>query len=130
VAYVCATRYSGCATVTLSVDQILFKKPIFVGELVTFYASVNYVGKTSMEIGIRVEAENLKTGERRHTNTCYFTMVAIDAVGKPTPVNPLVLRNDIDRYRFEEAKLRRALGMQIAAAHRENHKAVRGSEDE
>jgi acyl-CoA hydrolase len=128
VAYVCATRYSGAATVTLSVDQILFKKPIYVGELVTFYASVNYVGTTSMEIGIRVVAEDLKSGERRETNTCYFTMVAIDELGKPTPVKPLVMRNDIDRYRFEEAKLRKALRLQIAETHRANQKAVRGLE--
>ncbi len=126
VAYVCAARYSGHSNVTLSVDQILFKKPIYVGDLVTFFASVNYVGNTSMEIGIRVVAETLTTGEQRHTNTCYFTMVAVDAEGKPVSVKPLVLRDEVDRYRFEEAKLRRTQRLELANVHRKRHEAVRG----
>lgn len=86
VAYSCASRFSQQYAVTLSVDQVVFRQPIHVGELVTFRASVNYAGRTSMEIGIRVEAEEIRTGERRHTNSCYFTMVAVDAEGKPTTV--------------------------------------------
>src|SRR5690348_13533636 len=86
VAYCCAARYAAKNVVTLSVDQVVFKQPINVGELVNFFASVNYVGKTSLEIGIRVVAENLLTGQIRHTNTCFFTMVAVDENGKPTPV--------------------------------------------
>ena len=77
-AFACASQYSGSYVVTLSVDQVLFKEPIHVGELVTFLASVNFVGKTSMEIGIRVEAQNIQQRTIRHTNTCYFTMVAVD----------------------------------------------------
>jgi acyl-CoA hydrolase len=75
-AYACAARYSGHYVVTLSVDGIFFKEPIFVGELVMFYASVNYVGNSSLEVGIKVVAEDLQKGTQRHTNTCpqtYFT---------------------------------------------------------
>jgi acyl-CoA hydrolase len=82
VAYACASRYSGHYAVTLSVDQVIFKEPIHVGELVTFLASINHVGRTSMEVGIRVEAQNIRQRSVRHTNSCYFTMVAIDN-GKP-----------------------------------------------
>ena len=74
VAYACAARYSGKNIVTLSVDRVVFKKPIRVGELVTFNAMVNYVGSTSMEIGVKIVAENLKTREKRHTNSCFLTM--------------------------------------------------------
>lgn len=125
VAYACAARYSGEYVVTLSVDQILFKAPIHVGELVIFYASVNYVGTTSMEIGIKVVAEDLLTREHRHTNTCYFTMVAVDKNGKPTAVPPLELRNEMERYRFEEAKLRKASRIEMAKTHRDHKTAVR-----
>src|SRR5689334_16123666 len=94
VAYACAARYTHKNVVTLSVDQVFFKEPIYVGELVTFLATVNYVGTTSMEIGIRVLAENLITGQSRHTNTCYFTMVAVDEHGKPTKAPPLTIQNE------------------------------------
>ena len=124
VSYACAARYSGHYVVTLSVDQIVFKEPIFVGELVVFYASVNYVGTTSMEIGIKVIAENLKTHTKRHTNTCYFTMVALDENNKPAKVPPLNLRNDTERYRFEEAKFRRELRLTYKKNH-EHHKEKR-----
>lgn len=109
VAYACSARYSSLSTVTLSVDQVIFKEPIYVGELVLCYASVNYVGKTSMEIGIRVMAENLHSKQRRHTNTCYFTMVAVDEKGKPIPTPQLELTNDTERRRFAEAQARREL---------------------
>lgn len=107
VAYACAARYSGKYIVTLSVDQVIFKEPIHVGELVSFYASVNYVGTSSMEVGIRVIAENLLTQEKRHTNTCYFTMVALDQNGKPTRVRPLELRTETQKRRYQEALLRK-----------------------
>ncbi|WP_231893735.1 acyl-CoA thioesterase, partial [Rhodococcus sp. EPR-279] len=83
VAYACASRYAGAYVVTLSVDRVVFREPIHVGELVTFSASVNYTGRTSMEVGIRVETQNIQRGELRHTNSCYFTMVAIGDDGKP-----------------------------------------------
>lgn len=109
VAYACASRYSGTYVVTLSVDQVTFREPIHVGELVTFLASVNYVGNTSMEIGIRVQAENIQERTIRHTNSCYFTMVAVNKNGKPTPVPPLELNDELQKCRFEAAKLRKEL---------------------
>ncbi|GAA0311108.1 acyl-CoA thioesterase [Psychrobacter aestuarii] len=114
VAYACASRYSGSYVVTLSVDQVMFREPIHVGELVTFAASVNYVGKTSMEIGIRVEAENVQERTIRHTNSCYFTMVAVDSSGKPTKVPPLKLDNPQQKCRFDAALERKRLHMQEA----------------
>ena len=107
VAYACASRYSGKYIVTLSVDQVIFKEPIHVGELVSFHAAVNYVGSSSMEIGIRVVAENLITQKHRHTNTCYFTMVALDQAGKPTKVNPLTLNTATEKRRYQDALLRK-----------------------
>jgi acyl-CoA hydrolase len=113
VAYVCASRYSGKPTVTLSVDQVVFKEPIHVGELVTFYASVNYVGRTSMEIGIRVVAENFLTNQSRHTNTSYFTMVAVDEKGKPVAVTPLEIKNTTQQRRYDEAILRKQARLKV-----------------
>ncbi|WP_339409218.1 acyl-CoA thioesterase [Pseudomonas sp. EA_35y_Pfl2_R5] len=89
VAYACASRYAGCYVVTLSVDQVVFLKPIHVGELVTFLASVNYAGRTSMEVGIKVITENIRERSVRHTNSCFFTMVAVDEQGKPVPIPTL-----------------------------------------
>ncbi|MGV2122207.1 acyl-CoA thioesterase [Agrobacterium vitis] len=109
VAYSCASRFSQQYAVTLSVDQVVFRQPIHVGELVTFRASVNYAGRTSMEIGIRVEAEEIRTGERRHTNSCYFTMVAVDAEGKPTTVPPFCPETPAKIRREKAARERRAL---------------------
>ena len=107
VAYACASRYCKRYVVTLSVDQMFFKQPIHVGDLVTFRASINYTGKTSMEVGIRVEAEHIRSGERRHTNTCYFTMVAMDDARNPTAVPPLELNTDEERDRYAAAERRR-----------------------
>ena len=118
-AYACATRYCGSDVVTLSVDQVVFKEPIHVGNLVTCMAMVNYVGNTSMEIGMKVLAENVKTGEVRHTNTCYFTMVAIDDNFKPTPITPLTLTDPIEIRRFEEAKIRRERRLKFRQEHSE-----------
>lgn len=116
VAYACAARYSGKHIVTLSVDQVTFKEPIHVGELLVFYAHVNYVGNTSLEVGIRVVAENLLTQKRRHTNTCYFTMVALDENGKPTKVKPLAIANDLQKQRYEAAVLRKQARLSVANA--------------
>lgn len=107
VAWACASRYAAKTIVTLSVDQVVFKQPIYVGELVVCYASVNYVGNTSMEVGIRVIAENLLTRTARHTNTCYFTMVALDENSKPTKITPLTIETDIQKKRYEDALRRR-----------------------
>lgn len=115
VAYACASRYSGCYVVTLSVDQVTFKEPIHVGELVTFRAAVNYVGRTSMEVGIRVEAEDIRSRRIRHTNSCYFTMVAVDDEGKPVAVPPLTPADPVAQCRFQAAGQRKALRLQAAA---------------
>lgn len=120
VAYACAARYAGRYVVTLSVDGILFKQPIYVGELVIFYASINSVGTSSMEVGVKVVAENLMTKAQRHTNTCYFTMVAVDEMGKPTPVPPLTLRTELETYRNHEAKLRKEMRLKYQALHQEH----------
>lgn len=89
VAYACASRYAGRYVVTLSVDQVMFREPIYVGELVTFLAAVNHTGTSSMEVGIKVMAENIRTQALRHANSCFFTMVAIDDERKPVAVPPL-----------------------------------------
>jgi len=78
VAYACASRYAGRYVVTLSVDQVIFREPVHVGEMVTFLASVNYCGRTSMEVGIKVITENIRERSVRHTNSSFFTMVAMD----------------------------------------------------
>lgn len=125
VAYACAARYCAHYVVTLSVDQVTFKKPVYIGELLTFYASVNFVGKTSMEIGIRVIAENLETRELRHTNTCYFTMVALDQQGSPIEVPPLELRTAEEKRRFEEAKLRRSMRKEYETRHEQDKAKIK-----
>lgn len=106
-AAVAAMRHSGRPVVTVSIDRVDFREPIYTGELVTCTARVNYVGRTSMEIGVRVEAENLLSGEKRHTNTCLLTFVAIDDKHRPCRVRPLELENGEDERRFREAKRRR-----------------------
>ena len=107
VAYACASRYSGSYVVTLSVDRVVFRQPIHVGELVTFLASVNFTGSTSMEIGIKVVTENIQQGLVRHTNSCYFTMVAVDEHRKPVQVPPLQTDTEDQKRRFEQAGKRR-----------------------
>lgn len=107
VAYMCAARHSTPNCVTVAVDQVDFREPIHIGEVVTFKASVNYVGRTSMEIGIRIEAEDLQTGDRRHTNSCYFTMVSVDKNSKPVPAPPLILETPDQERRFQEGRIRR-----------------------
>ena len=109
VAYACASRYAGKYVVTLSVDQVMFRQPIHVGEVVTFLASVNFVGKTSMEIGVKVVAENIQTQVVRHANSCFFTMVAVDEAGKPCSVTAFTPVTPDERRRFDAAVLRREL---------------------
>ena len=103
VAFSLASRYSGRYAVTLSVDQVTFKEAINVGELVTFRASINYAGRTSMEVGIQVEAENIRAGTVRHTNSCYFTMVAVDEEGRPAEIPALALETVVDQRRNRAA---------------------------
>ena len=106
-AAVSAIRHARMSCVTVSVDRVDFREPIHVGDLVVMKASVNYVGRTSMEVGVRVEAEELTTGRRRHTNSCYLTFVAIDRNGRPIEVPPLRPETADEIRRHEAAKERR-----------------------
>ena len=103
VAYACASKHAGTYCVTVTVDKVEFLQPVEVGELVSMHASVNYVGNTSLIVGIRVEAQNVKAGSIKHTNSSYFTMVAKDDDDKPTVVPELVLESEEDVKRFIEA---------------------------
>jgi uncharacterized protein (TIGR00369 family) len=103
VAYACASKHAGTYCVTVSVDKVEFLQPVEVGELVALKASVNYVGRSSLIVGIRVESENVKTGVIKHTNSCFFTMVAKGDDNKPQQVPELVLENEEDVKRFIEA---------------------------
>ena len=114
VAYACASRYAGRYVVTLSVDQVTFREPIHVGELVSFLASVNHTGTTSMEIGIKVVAEDIRTHSVRHANSCFFTMVAMDDDRQPVAVPALVLLTDNQRRRDAAARMRRELRREFA----------------
>ena len=113
VAYACASRYAGRSVVTLSVDQVIFREPIHVGEMVTFLASVNYTGSTSMEIGIKVITEDIRNQSVRHTNSCFFTMVAVDGHGKSVPVPPLDPQTAEERRRFAQAQQRRQIRREL-----------------
>lgn len=115
VAYACASRYAGRYVVTLSVDQVTFREPIHVGELVTFLASVNCTGTTSMEVGIKVMAENIQTQSMRHANSCFFTMVAMDDERKPVAVPPLELATPNQIRRENAARIRRQLRQEFAS---------------
>ena len=114
VAYACASRYAARYVVTVSVDQVMFRQPIHVGELVSFLAAVNHTGSSSMEIGIKVVAENIRTQERRHVNSCFFTMVAVDDALKPVPVQPLQPATEDELRRAQEAVLRKKLRQELA----------------
>jgi acyl-CoA hydrolase len=105
---IAALRHCGRRIVTAAMDRMTFLHPVNVTELVTCRAKVNAVWRTSMEVGVRVEAETPRTGERRHTSTAYLTMVAVDEGGKPIPVPPLTVETDDERRRQREAELRRA----------------------
>jgi len=104
-----AQRHSGHDVVTASIDDLHFIAPVYIGWVVTLQASVNFVAKTSMEVGVRVDAENPRTGEVFHTSRAYSTFVALDSSGAPTAVRPLILETDDDRRRNQQAQLRRSL---------------------
>ncbi|MFD1095714.1 acyl-CoA thioesterase [Salegentibacter chungangensis] len=103
IAFACASKHSGTYCVTASVDTVDFLKPIEIGELVTMKASVNYTGNSSMVIGIRVEAENIQTGQKKHCNSSYFTMVAKDKEGKSMQIPGLILETEDDIRRFAKS---------------------------
>lgn len=116
IAYACATRHARMYCVTASVDTVDFRSAVEVGNMVHMYASVNYVGNSSMEIGIRTESHHIRSGEIRHTNTSYFTMVGIGEDGKPSPVPGLLLESEKDVRRFLEAMKRRGLAKEYRKA--------------
>lgn len=102
-----AMKHCGGPVVTVAMDEMSFMEPVFVGDVVTVRAMVNDVGRTSLEVGVRVEAENVVTGRRVHTSSAYLVYVGLDAEGRPRPVPPVVAEDDEQRQRQREAKLRR-----------------------
>jgi acyl-CoA hydrolase len=117
VASIVAKRHSRNNVVTASIDRMDFFSPVYVGDLLRIIASINYVHRTSMEIGVRVEAENPVTGKIRHTGTCFLTHVALDKNGKPVLVPPLRLETDEEKRRWSEAENRRKIRLeQIGSA--------------
>lgn len=112
VAYVCASKHCGSYVVTVAVEGVEFLSPVEVGDLVSIRASVNYVGRTSLLVGMRVECHNLRRGEIRHTNSCYFTMAAKDDEGNLLEVPALRLRNRKELVRFCEGKIIRDISRQ------------------
>lgn len=124
VAYACASRYSGHYVVTLSVDQVFFRAPIHVGELVTFYANINYTGRTSMEVGIKVIAENTRNRQQRHVMSSFFTMVAVDENAKPTPVQAVIIENEEDQRRYDAAIARKKLREDYENAHQATRRGI------
>jgi len=106
---VSAMRHARCNVVTASIDSLIFHYPVFIGDLVTLKASLNLVARSSMEVGVRVETENLFTGEVRHTASAYLTFVALDRNGRPTPVPQLIPETDDEKRRHRQAMERRAV---------------------
>lgn len=104
---IAAVKHCRSRVVTAAIDRMTFRHPVHVGELLSCKATVNAVWRTSMEVGVRVEAENPRTGEGRHTSTAYLTMVALDDEGEPTAVPPLLTESPAERRRMREAELRR-----------------------
>lgn len=107
-----AVRHSRCPCVTVAMDSMTFKQPVYIGDLLTVTAQLTFVGRTSMEVEARIEAENLLTGLVRHAGTCYLVYVAIDGEGHPTPAPPLILQTDEERNRWHAAEARRARRIQ------------------
>ena len=122
VAYACASRFAGCYVVTLSVDQVTFRQPIHVGELVTFLASVNYTGRTSLEVGIKVITEDIHKKLVRHTNSSFFTMVAVGEDGKTVEVPKFTPKTDTEIRSFANAQERRTIRAELA----ERYQAMKG----
>jgi len=109
VASIVAFKHARSNVVTASIDRMDFFSPVYIGDLLRLIASINYVHKTSMEIGVRVEAEDPVTGSVRHTGTCFLTYVALDKKGKPSPVPGMRLETDDEKRRWSEAEIRRKI---------------------
>lgn len=119
-----AFRHCGGLAVTAAMDEMSFHHPVHIGDLVTVKASVNDVGTTSLEVGVRVEAESLAAGERHHTSSAYLVFVALDAEGRPRPVPPLVVETEEEGRRQREARIRRRTRL----AHRRAIEEARGND--
>lgn len=117
-AAVAAFRHCRMNVVTASIDRVDFREPIHVGDLVVMKASVNFVGKTSMEVGVRVEAEELLSGRRRHTNSCYLTFVAVDRNGRPIKIPGLIAETPDQVRRHQAAEQRRHVRLKEREAER------------
>jgi uncharacterized protein (TIGR00369 family) len=115
-----AARHARSNVVTASIDRLDFLGPVFIGDLVTARASLNYTGKTSMEVGVRVEAETLLTNNVRHTASAYLTFVALDKNGRPLEVPPLLLKSETDARRNHEAMARRKMRIMEKKSEEEN----------
>jgi len=123
-AFSCASRYCKTYVVTASLDQVVFKKPITVGDLVTFKCHVNYVGRSSMEIGIRVEGEKIREKTQYHAISCYFTMVSVDENGKTLPVPRLQLNSEAEEKLFQAGKMRCAMRKEIQERNLQLHVGI------
>lgn len=119
-AAVSAIRHARITVVTASIDRVDFREPIHVGDLVVMKASVNFVGRTSMEVGVRVEAEDMLTGQRRHTNSAYLTFVAIDRNGRPVEIAHLVTESEEETRRAGAAQDRRRRRLEERQAEERN----------
>ena len=122
-AAISAFRHSRNSVVTASIDRVDFREPIHLGDLVIMKSSVNYAGRTSMEIGVRVEAEDLLTGHRRHTNSCYLTFVAVDRNGRPIEVPDLLPETEDELRRHAAARERRRRRLEEREAESQNKTA-------
>ena len=128
VAYACAAKYCKHYVVTAALDNVFFKQQVHVGELVTFYAHINYVGRSSMEVGVKVVAEDLRTDEKRHTTSCYFTMVALDENGKSIAAPRLQLETETEKKLYNAALMRKTIRQESLDRIRNLHVEI--SEDE
>jgi acyl-CoA hydrolase len=113
VASIVAFKHSRTNVVTASIDRMDFLAPVYIGDLLRMIASVNFVHRTSMEVGVRVEAENPLTGQVRHTGTCYLTYVALDRNGRPSEVPPLILETQEEKRRWDDGQARHETRMQV-----------------
>ena len=119
---VAAARHARAHVVTASIDRLDFHHPVYIGDVLTLKSSVNYVGRTSMEVGVRVEAENVITGDVRHTGSAYLTFVALDEHRRPKPLPPLILETEEDCHRNREARQRRELRLAEKEKEKQRHK--------
>lgn len=120
-AFTCASRYCKTYVVTKSLDQVVFKNPIEVGDLITFKCNINYVGKTSMEVGVRVEGEKIKEKEEYHAISSYFTMVSISEDGKPMEVPKLNIESEIEKKLFKAGEMRCVMRKEIQERNKKLH---------